>query len=212
MAIHSSILVWKIPWTEETGGVAELDTTEWTTYAYLPLYSSFSKCFRYSRSFAFPWASLVAQMVKHLPAMRETWVQSLRLGRSPGEGKGYPLQYSGLENSMACIVYGVAKSRTWLSSFHTQARRATYAQQTRTSHWLSGRGFKGKIRGVCCRACDQFVHNSLTDWWRGDRIMIWNVLESQSPTFWFQPLWGLHADDLHEVHFSHLVWALVFTK
>ena len=60
----------------------------------------------------YSWASLVAQMVKHLPAMRETWVQSLRLGRSPGEGKGYPLQYSGLENSMACIVYGVAKRRT----------------------------------------------------------------------------------------------------
>ena len=34
------------------------------------------------------------------------------LGRSPGEGKGYPLQYSGLENSMDCIVHGVAKSRT----------------------------------------------------------------------------------------------------
>ena len=33
------------------------------------------------------------------------------LGRSPGEGKGYPLQYSGLENSMDCIVHGVAKSR-----------------------------------------------------------------------------------------------------
>ena len=29
-----------------------------------------------------------------------------------GEGKGYPLQYSGLENSMDCIVHGVAKSRT----------------------------------------------------------------------------------------------------
>ena len=34
------------------------------------------------------------------------------LGRSPGEGKGYPLQYSGLENSMDYIVHGVAKSRT----------------------------------------------------------------------------------------------------
>ena len=33
-----------------------------------------------------------------------------RLGRSPGEGKGYPLQYSGLENSMDCIAYGVAES------------------------------------------------------------------------------------------------------
>ena len=39
------------------------------------------------------------------------------LGRSPGEGKDYPLQYSDLENSMDCIVHGVAKSRTWLSDF-----------------------------------------------------------------------------------------------
>ena len=34
------------------------------------------------------------------------------LGRSPGEGNGYPLQYSGLENSMNCIVHGVANSQT----------------------------------------------------------------------------------------------------
>ena len=40
------------------------------------------------------------------------------LGRSPGEGKGYPLQYSGLENSMDCIVHGVAKSQTQLSNSH----------------------------------------------------------------------------------------------
>ena len=39
------------------------------------------------------------------------------LGRPPGEGKGYPLQYSGLENSMDCIVHGVAKGWTRLS-FH----------------------------------------------------------------------------------------------
>ena len=40
------------------------------------------------------------------------------LGRSPGEGKGYPLQCSGLENSMHCIVHGVAKSQTQLSDLH----------------------------------------------------------------------------------------------
>ena len=34
------------------------------------------------------------------------------LGRSPGEGKDYPLQYSGLENYMDCIVHGVTKSGT----------------------------------------------------------------------------------------------------
>ena len=40
------------------------------------------------------------------------------LGRSPGEGKGYQLQYSGLENSMDFIIHGVAKSQTQLSKFH----------------------------------------------------------------------------------------------
>ena len=39
-----------------------------------------------------------------------------RLGRSPGEGKGYPLQYAGLENPMDCIARGVAKSQTRLSN------------------------------------------------------------------------------------------------
>ena len=41
------------------------------------------------------------------------------LGRSPGEGKGYPLQYPSLENSTDCIVHGVAKSRTRQSMSET---------------------------------------------------------------------------------------------
>ena len=41
-----------------------------------------------------------------------------RLGRSPGEGQGYPLQYSGLENSMDYTVHGVTKSWTRLSDFY----------------------------------------------------------------------------------------------
>ena len=40
------------------------------------------------------------------------------LGRSPGEGKCYSLQYSGLKNSTDCIVHGVTKSQTRLSHFH----------------------------------------------------------------------------------------------
>ena len=40
------------------------------------------------------------------------------LGRSPREGKGYPLQSSGLDNSMDCIIPGVAKSQTRLNDFH----------------------------------------------------------------------------------------------
>ena len=40
------------------------------------------------------------------------------LGRSLGEGNGYPLQYSGLENFRDCIIHGVAKIWAWLSEFH----------------------------------------------------------------------------------------------
>ena len=39
------------------------------------------------------------------------------LGRAPAEGKGYPLQYSGLENSTECIVHGIAKSQKRLGDF-----------------------------------------------------------------------------------------------
>ena len=42
------------------------------------------------------------------------------LGTSPGEGKGYPLQYSGLKNSRNYKVHGVAKSQTRLNDFHFQ--------------------------------------------------------------------------------------------
>ena len=99
----------------------------------------------------------MAQLVKNLPAMQETWFDSWvgkfpwrrdrlptpgvlgfpgssdgkeftcntedqgsipGLGRSPGEGKSYPLQYSNLENFMDCIVRGVPQSWTRLSDFH----------------------------------------------------------------------------------------------
>ena len=39
-------------------------------------------------------------------------------GRSPGKGNSYPLQYSGLEESMDCTVHGVTKSQTRPSDFH----------------------------------------------------------------------------------------------
>ena len=63
MAPHSSLLAWRISWTEEPGrlqsmGSQELDTTE-------RLSSNRRK------------ASLVAQMVKRLPAMRKTWVRKI---------------------------------------------------------------------------------------------------------------------------------------
>ena len=62
----------------------------------------------------------VAQLVKDPPAIRETWVQSLGW-EDPWRREWLPtpvFYYSGLENSMDCIVRGVTKSRTWLSNFH----------------------------------------------------------------------------------------------
>ena len=63
-------------------------------------------------------ASLVAQLVKNLPAMQETPVRFLGWEDPLEKGKSYPLHYSGLKNSMDCIAHGVTKSQTELSDFH----------------------------------------------------------------------------------------------
>ena len=60
----------------------------------------------------YSWASLVAQLVKNLPAMWETWVRSL--GWEDPLEKGKATHSSILENSTDCIVHGVSKSRTRL--------------------------------------------------------------------------------------------------
>ena len=61
-------------------------------------------------------ASLVAQLVKNLPVMVGDLGSIPGLGTWPGEGKGYPLQYSGLENSMkggASLVAQTLKCLQW---------------------------------------------------------------------------------------------------
>ena len=66
------------------------------------------------------------------------------LGRSPGEGKGSPLQCSGLENSMDCIAHGVTKNQTRLSDFHLTSREvnlrwlATCSGTSLPSHSVCG--------------------------------------------------------------------------
>ena len=65
------------------------------------------------------WTSLVAQTVKNLPAVRETRDQSLGWEDPLGEGNGYPLQYSCLDNSVdrgawQATVHEFAKSQTRL--------------------------------------------------------------------------------------------------
>ena len=61
--------------------------------------------------------SLVAQLVESACNVGDLGLIP-GLGRSPGEQKGYPLQYSALENSMDSIVHEVAKSGTRLGDFH----------------------------------------------------------------------------------------------
>ena len=59
------------------------------------------------------------------------------LGRSPGEGKGYPFHYSGLENSMDCIVHRVTKSWVRLSDFHFHFSLSTNLEVTAgIDQWL----------------------------------------------------------------------------
>ena len=69
-------------------------------------------------------------------------------GRSSGEGKVYPLQYSGLENSMDCIVHGVTRSLTQLSNFHSLTTDAlqhvyTYIHICTHTHTHMYMGFPG---------------------------------------------------------------------
>ena len=118
---YSSILPWRIPWTKDPGGL-------WTGLKEHRLYGSVYEEFRNR------WNTpLGLQVTAYLledssleqgipcgPAGKESTcnVGDLGsipgLGRSPEEGNGYPLQYSGLENSMDCI----AKSWTRLSDLH----------------------------------------------------------------------------------------------
>ena len=85
----------------------------------------------------YSWASLVVQLVKNPPAMREIWVCACNAGDlglipeledSLEKGKPTPLQYSGLEISMDCRVHGVTKSWTWLSDFHCLLTHCCYIQ------------------------------------------------------------------------------------
>ena len=73
-----------------------------------------SICYPVMKVMGFPWGSAGKESTCNVGDL----VSIPGLRRSPGEEKGYPLQYSGLENSMHCIVHGVAKSPTRLSDFH----------------------------------------------------------------------------------------------
>ena len=89
------------------------------------------------------------------------------LGRSPGEGKCYPLQYSDLEKPMDCIEHGVANSRTWLSYFHSLTHAlilwqwnpvSSYQSVSRRRHFcLSSSSFLRPWDSSGCEAAPELV-------------------------------------------------------
>ena len=77
------------------------------------------------------------------------------LGRSSGERKGYPLQYSGLENSMDCIVHGVTKSLIWSSNFHFHIHARVYFYQL-FFYWIR----RGWIK-MCILSCPSHLSQDI---------------------------------------------------
>ena len=70
-----------------------------------------------------PWGtSLIVQWLKFKGPRFDPWTGRPGfdpcVGKTPWRRECYPLQYSGLENSVDCIVHGIAKSQTQLSDFH----------------------------------------------------------------------------------------------
>ena len=110
MVTHSSILAWKIPWTEEPGGLQSMESQR-------VRHNLVTK-----HTCRILWSSQVALVVKNPPvnagAVRDTG-SIPGLGRSPGRGHGNPFQYICLENPVdrgawQATVHRVTKSWTRL--------------------------------------------------------------------------------------------------
>ena len=117
------------------------------------------------------------------------------LGRSPGEGKGYPLQYSGLENSMDCIVHGVTKSGTWLKGFHFSAKHQhesaidVYMYAVRFDSW--GDGTQWNLV-MCLRSQGYVVDLDGTP-----ECSVWKVFITYDPHIWLES-WTKYCTEWEE--------------
>ena len=107
------------------------------------------------------WASQVELLVNNMPANGGDIRNSIPgWGRSPGEGKGYLLQYSGLENSMNCIAHRVAKCWTWLSDFHIH----TYMLTLRVSQVALVVNNKSALENIKWMEKEMATHSSILAW------------------------------------------------
>ena len=111
------------------------------------------------------------------------------LGRSLGEGNGYPLQYSGLENSMDCIVRGVAKSLTRLSEFHFHFQPSAHMNCWDSESCLTHSGLCLLIQGRLLLPRSQQV----PDWdsaWVQQHPISPVFLVSKMIRWWTGQIWG----------------------
>ena len=130
MATHSSTLAWKIPWTEEPGRLQSMGSQrvrhDWATSLSLSLIAPSWMCkepallssFRITlQSHSNLEIPLVAQMVKHLPAMRKTWVQS--------QGWEDPLE-EGMATHSSILAWRIPMDRgAWWATVHRVAKSQT---------------------------------------------------------------------------------------
>ena len=130
MATHSSILAWKIPWTEKPGGVHSLGSQRVRhNWACTHVHTHTHKYIQEVRVKVFPGGSEVKASAHNagdlglIPGSgRSPGEGNSNPLRSPGEGNSNPLQYSCLENPMEggawwATVHGITKSQTRLSGF-----------------------------------------------------------------------------------------------
>ena len=110
------------------------------------------------------------------------------LGRSPGEENSHPLQYYGLENSMDCIVHGVAKSQTWLSdfSFHFSLEVTAHC----FCHSLFISRDHTRVRTPGGRNQRPCLKDGPTPWVRG----------KEQRDLGSENMWGLHREGLISLH------------
>ena len=89
------------------------------------------------------------------------------LGRSPREGNGYPLQYFCLENSMDCIVYGVAKNQTRLKlSLHfTTLMNIQYLTAFLVLVIPAWKSLSGDFHVMLCLISPRQLLRTLFIWW-----------------------------------------------
>ena len=121
------------------------------------------------------------------------------LGRFPGEGKGYPLPYSDLENSMDCIVHGVTKSWTRLRDLKKKQKNIHGLNLSFSSKGSWHRGNFYLSHDKCLSLFWNFTSLSMSQWEHNN----FSVCDFQTKVVWLMLLFrGLDSITQHPVHCS----------